>query len=152
MSWSMGAHGSTFGGNPVSCAAALATIDLLEGELVANSERMGHMLIDGLRETAARQPLVQEVRGLGLMVGVQFESAEVADAVEIACFRHGLLGLRAGDAAIRMAPPLVVNAEQVGSAVRIFEAGCAAVASAGTEAFGPIMGAQEAGPDTPEGT
>src|SRR5207253_9744556 len=101
MTWPMGAHGSTYGGNPVSCAAALATIDLIEGELVSNAERMGTRLLDGLRAVAGRQPLIREVRGLGLMIGIEFENAETADAVEVACFLRGALVLRAGDAAVR---------------------------------------------------
>jgi 4-aminobutyrate aminotransferase len=129
MTWRMGAHGSTYGGNPVACAAALATIDLLEGELVANAERMGGALLQGLGEAKGRQPLIRLADGVGLMVGIEFASAAIADAVEIACFKRGLLVLRAGDAAIRMAPPLLVGEEQVETALRIFESACAQVAA-----------------------
>ena len=113
----------------MACAAALATIDLLEGELVANAERMGGALLQGLGETKGRQPLIQLADGVGLMVGIEFASAAIADAVEIACFKRGLLVLRAGDAAIRMAPPLLVGEEQVETALRIFESACAQVAA-----------------------
>jgi len=128
MTWDKGAHGSTFGGNPVSCAAALATIDLIEGGLAANADAVGRSLLDGLRRLQERQPLIAEVRGRGLMIGVEFDNARIADAVEMACFRRGLLTLRAGDSTIRMSPPLVINLEQAASGLRIFEEACAEVA------------------------
>jgi 4-aminobutyrate aminotransferase len=85
--------------------------------------------MDALSYLCARQPLIKEVRGLGLMIGVDFESAESADAVEQACFRRGALVLRAGDAAIRIAPPLVISSPQAAAGVRLFEEACAEVAS-----------------------
>jgi 4-aminobutyrate aminotransferase len=127
MTWPAGAHGSTYGGNPVSCAAGLATIDLISKELVANAEQVGSQLISELSDLAARQPLIKEVRGLGLMIGVDFHSAEVADAVEQACFQRGALVLRAGDAAIRISPPLVIDSAQAATGVRIFDEACAEV-------------------------
>ena len=151
MTWPMGAHGSTYGGNPVSCAAALATIDLIEKELIANTVDAGDQLIAGLRELASRQPLIDEVRGLGLMIGIEFGSDDVADAVEIASFRQGLLTLRCGAQTIRMSPPLVVSAPQVRSGLRIFEEACRQVAERGPEAFVRYIGEHEAGPDVPEG-
>lgn len=151
MSWGMGAHGSTFGGNPVACAAALATIDLLEDSLVGNAERVGGALLDGLRSMAARQPLVRDVRGLGLMIGVEFESSEVADAVEVAGFRRGLLTLRAGDATVRVSPPLVMNEHQAAAGLEIFEEACDRVAAEGPAAFHQVMDHGEAGPDEAEG-
>jgi 4-aminobutyrate aminotransferase len=128
MSWPIGAHGSTYGGNPVSCAAALATIELIRGGLADNARDVGAFLLDGLRAVAERQPLIREVRGLGLMLGIEFADAETADAVEIQCFHHGVLTLRAGDSTIRMSPPLVVNREQAATALRIFEDACADIA------------------------
>ena len=128
MTWKMGAHGSTYGGSPVSCAAALASIDLIEKELMGNAERVGGLLLDGLRELARRQPLIRDVRGLGLMIGIEFADAETADAVEMACFQRGALVLRAGDATIRIAPPLVINQVQAATGLRIFEEACAEVA------------------------
>ena len=71
MDWPPGAHASTFGGNPVSCAAALVTLELLERELVENAARMGAYLMDRMREWPARFPAVGDVRGLGLMIGIE---------------------------------------------------------------------------------
>jgi 4-aminobutyrate aminotransferase len=151
MTWSMGAHGSTYGGNPVACAAALATIDLLQSELTANAAEVGTGLLDGLRELKRRQGLIKDVRGLGLMIGIEFESDRVADAVEIGCFRRGVLTLRAGDATVRMSPPLVLTEEQAAAGLRIFEEVCAEVAEGGPEAFDPATRGGEAGPGEPEG-
>src|SRR5207302_7120290 len=95
MKWEIGAHGSTYGGNPVACAAAIATIDLIEGGLAENAEKMGSLLLDGLRAQADRRPIVKDVRGLGLMVGIEFESGSVADSGEESCLRRGLLTLGA---------------------------------------------------------
>jgi 4-aminobutyrate aminotransferase len=130
MTWPAGAHGSTYGGNPVSCAAGLATIDLICRELIANAAQVGSQLISQLTDLARRRPLIKEVRGLGLMIGVEFGSPEVADAVEHACFGRGALVLRAGDAAIRIAPPLVISPAQATTGVRIFDEACAEVAAA----------------------
>jgi 4-aminobutyrate aminotransferase len=128
MSWAVGAHGSTYGGNPVACAAAIATIELLRGGLIDNAADVGGFLLEGLRALAGRQPLIRAVRGLGLMMGVEFADAETADAVEIECFQHGVLTLRAGDSTIRMSPPLVINRDQAATGLRVFEEACAAVA------------------------
>ena len=129
MTWGTGSHGSTYGGNPVACAAALATVDLIERDLATRAERVGAGLLDGLRSLGHRQPLVVDVRGLGLMIGVEFETPEIADAVEMACFRRGLLTLRAGDSTIRMSPPLVINEEQAATGLRLFEEACSEVAA-----------------------
>jgi 4-aminobutyrate aminotransferase len=131
MTWEKGAHGSTYAGNPVCCAAALATFELLEGGLIDNSARVGAQLLEGLGKLWARQPLIREVRGRGLMIGVEFEDGETADAVELACLARGLLVLRAGDSAVRIAPPLVVRPDQAEVGLRIFEEACAQV-SGGT--------------------
>jgi 4-aminobutyrate aminotransferase len=130
MTWAVGAHGSTYGGNPVACAAALATIDLIEGELASNAASVGSELVDGLRALAARQPLITEVRGLGMMIGVEFADPATADAVEMACFARGLLTLRAGDSTIRMSPPLVLRSDQAAAGLRIFTEACDEVARA----------------------
>jgi 4-aminobutyrate aminotransferase len=127
MKWEIGAHGSTYGGNPVACAAAIATIDLIERELAENAEKMGAQLLDGLRGMAERRHLVKDVRGLGLMVGIEFESGPIADAVEEQCFQRGLLTLRAGDATIRMSPPLVIDSDQVETGLALFEEACAEI-------------------------
>ncbi|HEX9694435.1 MAG TPA: aminotransferase class III-fold pyridoxal phosphate-dependent enzyme [Actinomycetota bacterium] len=128
MTWEIGAHGSTYGGNPLSCAAALATIDLMEDGLIENAERLGSFLLDGLREIQARRPLIKEVRGLGLMIGIEFEDHDTMIAVEQAAFRRGLLVLGAGDDVVRMSPPLVFDRDQAETALEVFEE---AVAEAG---------------------
>ena len=131
MTWEKGAHGSTYAGNPVCCASALATLELLENELIDNASSIGAGILSGLRDLQARQAAIRDVRGKGLMIGVEFASGETADAIEMACFRRGLLVLRAGDATIRMAPPLVLRSDQAQAGLRIFEEACAAVAAAG---------------------
>ncbi len=129
MTWPPGAHASTFGGNPVACAAALATIELLEKELVANAAQMGAYIMDRLREWPARFPVVGEVRGLGLMIGIELvrdrQTRERAPAVrnrvlELA-FERGLLVLGAGENSIRLCPPLVITRDQAGFAVDVLE-------------------------------
>ena len=130
MKWELGAHGSTYGGNPVACAAALATIDLIERELAENAAKVGQQLLDGLRALADRQPLITDVRGIGLMIGIEFADEETADAVELACFRRGLLTLRAGDATIRMSPPLVISGEEAETGLGLFEEACAEISRA----------------------
>ena len=128
MTWEIGAHGSTYGGNPLSCAAALATIDLIEDGLIENAERVGSFLLDGLRDMQARRPLIKEVRGLGLMIGIEFQDHDTMIAVEQAAFRRGLLVLGAGDDVVRMCPALVFRRDQAETALEVFEE---AVAEAG---------------------
>jgi 4-aminobutyrate aminotransferase len=128
MTWEIGAHGSTYGGNPLSCAAALATIDLIEDGLIENAERVGSFLLEGLRDMQARRPLIKDVRGLGLMVGIEFQDHDTMIAVEQAAFRRGLLVLGAGDDVVRMCPPLVFRGDQAETALEVFEE---AVAEAG---------------------
>src|SRR5439155_5911069 len=109
MSWPPGSHGSTFGGNPVACAAALATLDLLEEGLVDNAREVGDHLLDGLHALRAAHPaLVTDVRGLGLMAALELDTAEHAAEVVEGAFRRGLLMLTAGSRAIRLCPPLVL--------------------------------------------
>jgi 4-aminobutyrate aminotransferase len=131
MTWDKGAHGSTYAGNPVCCAAALATFELLEGGLIDNASRIGWLLLDGLRDLQRRQPLIKEIRGRGLMIGIEFDTGEQADAVEMACLHRGLLVLRAGDHALRLAPPLVLREDQARVGLRLFEEACAEVAGNG---------------------
>jgi len=127
MTWESGAHGSTYGGNPLSCAAALASIDLIENGLVQNAAQIGSLLLDGLGQIQDRQPLIKEVRGLGLMIGIEFEDHETMAAVELEAFPRGLLVLGAGDDVIRMAPPLVFRKEQAETALEVFEEAVAEV-------------------------
>jgi 4-aminobutyrate aminotransferase len=129
MKWGQGAHGSTFGGNPVCCAAALATLDLVEGGLMANAQAMGERLMSGLSRLAERHETIGDVRGLGLMIGVEFvadrASREPAPTVvhELVqrAFRRGLLLLGAGKSALRLAPPLVVDEYDVDTALGMID-------------------------------
>jgi 4-aminobutyrate aminotransferase len=121
MTWQAGHHGSTFGGNPISCAVALETIKLLEEGLIDNAAARGQQLMAELRPLVERQPgLVRDVRGKGLMIGVEFASGALAEAVQWACLQRGLLVLEAGDTAVRMSPPLVVTATECATAARLF--------------------------------
>lgn len=122
MSWPMGAHGSTYGGSPVPCAAGIATLEVIQGEgLLENAQTVGTFLLEGLAELQKRFPeQVTDVRGVGLMIGVEFASDELADAVQTAAFERGLLVLECGASTIRMSPPLVVSTEQAETALRVF--------------------------------
>jgi 4-aminobutyrate aminotransferase len=130
MTWPAGTHGSTFGGNPVACAAALATLDLVEAELAANAQAMGARLAEGMTAVAARQPLLEAVRGRGLMVGLDFPDHDAAHAVEQAAFHRGVLPLTCGERSLRLAPPLVINEGQVDVAVGVLEEAVADVTAA----------------------
>jgi 4-aminobutyrate aminotransferase len=129
MAWPPGAHASTFGGNPVSCAAALATIALLRQRYVQNAAEVGAHLMEGLKALADRHPLVGDVRGRGLMIGVELvrdratkeRATDERDAVVGAAFSRGLLILGAGKNAVRFSPPLVLTREQADTAVKIFD-------------------------------
>ena len=130
MDWTAGAHGSTYGGNPVACAALLATVKLLEDGLVDNAARRGEQALEALRPLVRRhESIVRDVRGKGLMIGVQFDSGATADAVQLAAFRRGLLVLEAGDDVVRMSPALIVDAEEIATGVRIFSEAVAEVAA-----------------------
>jgi 4-aminobutyrate aminotransferase len=129
MAWPPGAHASTFGGNPVSCAAALATISLLRESLVQNAADVGAHLMSGLKALADKHPLIGEVRGRGLMIGVELvrdrqtkeRATDERDAVVTAAFMRGLLVLGAGKNAVRFSPPLILTRAQADTAVRIFD-------------------------------
>ncbi len=140
--WGVGAHGSTYGGNPVACAAALATIDLLESSLIANAAERGAQALAGLRPLAERfDGLVTDVRGLGLMLGVEFDTAEHAEEVQWACFERGLLVLECGVSSVRMSPPLTVTEAEMATALRIFGEAIAHVASHGAEVLAEVEAA-----------
>ena len=127
--WGAGAHGSTYGGNPVACAAALATLDLIEGGLVENAQQRGDQAMGGLRALMAdSRGLICDVRGRGLMIGIEFDTAAHAHEVQWACFQRGLLVLESGKSSIRMSPALTVRAEETATAVRIFGEAVAEVA------------------------
>src|SRR3982751_4214820 len=135
MTWPPGAHASTFGGNPVSCAAANATIALLKSSLVANAAAIGAHLMDGLRALQAKYPLLGDVRGLGLMIGVELvrdrktkeRATEERNAIVQAMFQRGVLILGAGRNAIRFAPPLVLTRAQADVVLRLFDEAVAEV-------------------------
>jgi 4-aminobutyrate aminotransferase len=136
MTWEVGAHGSTYGGNPLSCAAALATLELIEGGLMDNAREVGEVLLDGLRAMQVRRSSIREARGLGLMIGVEFADHDTMVAVEHAAFRRGLLVLGCGDSVVRMSPPLVFRRDQVQTALEIFEEAVAEV-EADADGSGP---------------
>jgi 4-aminobutyrate aminotransferase len=129
MTWPPGSHASTFGGNPVSCAAALATIKLLKDRLMANAADVGAHLIGGLRMLMDTHALIGDVRGRGLMVGVELvrdrQTKERAtterDALVAAAFTRGLLVLGAGKNSIRFSPPLVLTRDEADTAIAIFD-------------------------------
>ena len=132
--WGPGAHGSTYGGNPVACAAALATLDLIEGGLVDNARIRGEQAMAGLRPLAAKFPrLITDVRGRGLMIGIEFDTPAHAQAVEWAAFQAGLLVLGCGQSSVRLSPALTVTADEMATALRIFGE---AVATVGGESPG----------------
>ena len=141
--WGPGAHGSTYGGNPVACAAALATIELLEGGLVANASARGEQAFDGLRVLAARYPaLIRDVRGRGLMIGIEFDTPQHAEEVQWAAFQRGLLVLECGKSSVRMSPALTVNEDEMNTGLGLF---AEAVADIATEpADRPILAVAEA--------
>jgi 4-aminobutyrate aminotransferase len=137
MQWESGGHGSTFGGNPVSVAAALATLRLLEGGLVANAEAVGAHLMGRLRARLASHPAVGDIRGLGLMIGVEIvergrePAPELRERILEEAFGRGLLLLGCGKSTIRLAPPLVIDGEDAEIAVTILEESIRAVAGRG---------------------
>jgi 4-aminobutyrate aminotransferase len=136
MSWVPGAHGSTFGGNPVSCAAAQATLDVIQEEgLLENTTRVGGRLLANLQELAENSSLIGDVRGLGLMIGVELVKDKLShkrakvetEQVVQECFRRGLLTLPCGPNSIRFSPPLIITEEQADIAFEIFTQAVAVV-------------------------
>jgi 4-aminobutyrate aminotransferase len=130
MNWPPGSHASTFGGNPISCAAALETIKLLEEELLANARETGDYLMQRMRELESRCPVIGDVRGKGLMIGVELvmdrttkaPAGELRNRVVKKCFELGLLILGCGESTIRLCPPLVVDREECDIAANLLEA------------------------------
>lgn len=129
MDWGPGSHASTFGGNPVSCVAALETIRLLEEGLMQNAAQVGEHLKGRLNELATRHKIIGDVRGIGLMIGMElvrdrgtkeFATSEKEQLIQ-ECFRRGLLLLGCGQSTIRFCPPLVITREQADTAVGILD-------------------------------
>ena len=130
MDWTPGSHASTFGGNPVAIAAALATLDILEREAIENARSVGACIIDRLRPWTEKYQIVGDVRGLGLMIGVEIVTDKQTKAmagterdrvrVQLA-FERGILFLGAGPNTIRICPPLVVTEEQAAIALDVLE-------------------------------
>ena len=127
MTWPRGSHGSTYGGNPVACASALATLDLVENGLAANAEKMGARLVAGLKKLQAKHACIGDIRGAGLFIGVEFvkdrstkePAAELVGKLEQLAFTKGLLLLGCGKSVIRIAPPLVLTEYDVDKGLEI---------------------------------
>jgi len=136
MRWAPGAHASTFGGNPVAIAASLATIELLEESLIANAALVGDYLIAGCRELMAKHAIIGEVRGRGLMIGIELvkdretkePAAEARDQVEVGCFKRGLIIQGCGVSTVRLSPPLLIDREQCDFALKTLDEALSAVA------------------------
>jgi 4-aminobutyrate aminotransferase len=129
MNWTKGTHGNTFGGNPIACAAALATIELIEDNFMNNSTDVGEYTLDALQKIKTRHPSIGEVRGMGLMIGIEFVKAqetrepddELRDRIIHQAFQGGLLVLGCGKSTIRIAPPLNISRTEMAEGLEIFE-------------------------------
>jgi len=129
MTWPKGSHGNTYGGNPISCAASLATIDLLEKEYLLNAAEVGEYAFDALEEIQMRHPSIGQVRGKGLMLGIDFvkdretrePDGELRSRVERLGFEHGVLLLGCGKSTIRLAPPLSTSKAEIDEGLQIFD-------------------------------
>ncbi len=129
MDWEPGTHASTFGGNPIACAAALKTIELLEQELIDNAAKMGKLFLSRLVKMGEYYDFIGDVRGKGLMIGVELVKdrktqqpvSEKRDGVVRECFKNGLLILGSGPSSIRFCPPLILKKEDIEAALSIFE-------------------------------
>jgi 4-aminobutyrate aminotransferase len=130
--WDAGAHGSTYGGNPVACAAALATLELLEGELIDNAAARGRQGLEALGRIQDRQPgTVESVRGMGLMLAVELPTPALAEALQWESFTRGLLVLGCGKRAVRVSPPLVIDEATMASGLTVLEEAIEAAAGGG---------------------
>ena len=129
MNWALGAHGSTFGGNPVCIAASLATLDLLERGYMANGARIGELIFKRTADWRQRHKIVGDIRGIGLMIGIEFvldqktkeRAPELRNRIVDMAFHKGLLLLGSGDNTVRLCPPLMVDEEQTEAALRIID-------------------------------
>jgi 4-aminobutyrate aminotransferase len=131
--WTRGAHGNTFGGNPLCCAAALATLDLVQGEYASNAATVGEYFINRLRDLQGRYDVIGEVRGKGLMIGMELvtdrvsrtPATDLCDAVIHRAFHNGLLLLSCGISTVRFIPPLLISKADVDEALSILDASLA---------------------------
>lgn len=129
MQWKPGSHGTTYGGNPVCVAAALATLDLIQGGLMANAKKVGDYIFSKISDWPSRFKIVGDVRGKGLMIGVEIvrdqrikeKAKDLRDKVVVGAFYKGLLTLSSGENSIRISPPLIIDEEQADCAIRIME-------------------------------
>jgi 4-aminobutyrate aminotransferase len=129
MNWPPGAHGNTFGGNPISCAAALATLDLIEEELVFNAQQVGNYMITRARDMVEEHPTIGRADGLGLMIGVELvldketkePASEIRDMVIDRLYQKGIAALGCGASTVRFMPPLVITEEQAAIVMDLFD-------------------------------
>ncbi|MFI5057079.1 MAG: acetyl ornithine aminotransferase family protein [Candidatus Acidiferrales bacterium] len=129
MKWGPGAHGSTFGGNPVAIAAALTTMDLIESQYMENARRMGDYMFGRMADWPRKFKVAGDVRGRGLMIGIEIvrdqrtkeKAADLRNAIVDLAFHKGLLVLGAGENSLRLAPPLLIDEEQADFAVKTLE-------------------------------
>jgi len=137
--WSRGAHGNTFGGNPICCAAALATLDLVEREYRANAAKVGPYFMQALTALAERYPVIGEVRGLGLMIGMELvtdraskaPAKKLCDALITRAYHNGLILLACGQSTIRFMPPLMIDEGDVDEALELLELSLSETLAAG---------------------
>ena len=129
MNWVPGSHASTFGGNPVACEAAIVTIELVKNSLMKNAEVIGSFMISNLKEMEKSHCLIGDVRGKGLMIGVELVKDKVTKKRAIKerselltkCFKKGLIILGCGENSVRFLPPLIINKKEATKALEIFE-------------------------------
>lgn len=129
MTWPKGSHGNTYGGNPISCAAALATLDLVGSQYLKNAQETGEYTLDALQEIQTRHPIIGQVRGIGLMIGVEFvkdqktrePAVHFRDEVVDRAFERGLLTLGCGKSTLRISPPLSTNRAEIDEGLHILE-------------------------------
>jgi 4-aminobutyrate aminotransferase len=128
MNWTPGTHASTFGGNPIACSASLATIELLEKELITNAHNIGEYIIEQLKKLENKYEFIGDIRGKGLMIGIEIVKDKLSkirdkalrDKIIYACLAKGFLILPCGENTIRFCPPLIVNKEEANIALEIF--------------------------------
>ncbi len=133
--WESGAHGSTFGGNPLSCAAALVTLDIVQRDLLPGIPRLADRLMAGARRLAEKHPSIGDVRGQGLMIGLEFvkdratrePAPELVHSLVQRAFRRGLLLLGCGKSTLRLAPPLIIDESDIDTALTIIDEELSAV-------------------------